>query len=72
MEVIDPNNSDPYLHVDVHSGEHYTSTTKAEKIHYVIVLALYRMLSSPPTLHLSWRQILSVNTIDDEAQKKAT
>ena len=35
MEVIDPNNSDPYLHVmHVHSGEtHYTSTTKAEKIH---------------------------------------
>ena len=35
MEVIDPNNSDPYLHVmHVHSGEtEYTSTTKAEKIH---------------------------------------
>jgi superfamily II DNA or RNA helicase len=35
MEVIDPHNSDPYLHVmHVHSGEtHYTSTTKAEKIH---------------------------------------
>ena len=35
MDVIDPNNSDPYLHVmHVHSGEtHYTSTTKAEKIH---------------------------------------
>ena len=35
MEVIDPNNSDPYLHVmHVHSGEtHYVSTTKAEKIH---------------------------------------
>ena len=35
MEVIDPDNSDPYLHVmHVHSGEtHYTSTTKAEKIH---------------------------------------
>ena len=35
MEVIDPNNNDPYLHVmHVHSGEtHYTSTTKAEKIH---------------------------------------
>ena len=35
MEVIDPNNSDPYLHVmHVHSGEtHYTSTTRAEKIH---------------------------------------
>ena len=35
MEIIDPDNSDPYLHVmHVHSGEtHYTSTTKAEKIH---------------------------------------
>jgi len=35
MEVIDSNNSDPYLHVmHVHSGEtHYTSTTNAEKIH---------------------------------------
>ena len=35
MEVIDPNNSDPYLHVmHVHSGEtHHISTTKAEKIH---------------------------------------
>ena len=34
MEVIDPNNSDPYLHVmHVHSGEtHYTSTTKADRI----------------------------------------
>ena len=31
MEVIDPNNSDPYLHVlHVHSGEtHYTSTTNS-------------------------------------------
>jgi superfamily II DNA or RNA helicase len=35
MEIIDPDNSDHYLHVmHVHSGEtHYTSTTKAEKIH---------------------------------------
>ena len=34
MEVIDSNNSDPYLHVmHVHSGEtHYTSTTKADRI----------------------------------------
>ena len=34
MEVIDPNNSDPYLHVmHVHSGEtHHTSTTNADKI----------------------------------------
>ena len=35
MEVIDPNNSDPYLHVmHVHSGEtHHFSSTKADKIH---------------------------------------
>ena len=35
MEVIDPHNSDPYLHVmHVHSGDtDYTSTTKADKIH---------------------------------------
>ena len=35
MEVIDPDNSDPYLHVmHVHSGEtHHVSTTKADKIH---------------------------------------
>ena len=35
MEVIDPNNSDPYLHVmHVHSGEtHHVSTTKLTKIH---------------------------------------
>ena len=34
MEVIDPHNSDPYLHIlHVHSGEtHYTNTTNAEKI----------------------------------------
>ena len=34
MEVIDPNNSDPHLHVlHVHSGEtHFTSTTNADKI----------------------------------------
>ena len=34
MEIIDPDNSDPYLHVmHVHSGEtHYTSTTNADKI----------------------------------------
>ena len=35
MEIIDPHNSDPYLHVmHVHSGEtQYYSSTKAEKIH---------------------------------------
>jgi superfamily II DNA or RNA helicase len=34
MEVIDPHNSDPYLHIlHVHSGEtHYTSTTNVDKI----------------------------------------
>ena len=34
MEVIDPNNSDPYLHVlHVHSGEtHFASTTNVDKI----------------------------------------
>ena len=34
MEIIDPHNSDPYLHVlHVHSGEtHFTSTTKADRI----------------------------------------
>ena len=69
MEVIDPNNSDPYLHVmHVHSGEtHFTSTTKAEKIHFMqTVLALWvRMLSSsPPTILciVSWRQILRSTT----------
>ena len=35
MEVIDPHNSDPYLHIlHVHSGDtEFTSTTKADKIH---------------------------------------
>jgi len=35
MEVIDPNNSDPYLHVmHVHSGEtHHFSSTKSDSIH---------------------------------------
>ena len=35
LEVLDPHNSDPYLHVmHVHSGEtHHTSTTNPEKIH---------------------------------------
>jgi superfamily II DNA or RNA helicase len=38
MEVIDPHNSDPYLHVmHVHSGEtHYTSTTNSDKIHLYV------------------------------------
>ena len=41
MEVIDPNNSDPYLHVmHVHSGEtHFTSAQlKQTKIHLVCKL----------------------------------
>ena len=35
MEIMDPHNSDPYLHVmHVHSGDtEYTSTTNPEKIH---------------------------------------
>ena len=35
LEILDPHNSDPYLHVmHVHSGEtHFTSTTNPEKIH---------------------------------------
>ena len=35
MEIMDPHNSDPYLHIlHVHSGEtEYTSTTNPEKIH---------------------------------------
>ena len=38
MEITDPNNIDPYLHVlHVHSGEtHYTSTTKSDKIHLFV------------------------------------
>ena len=66
MEVIDPNNSDPYLHVmHVHSGEtHHVSTTKQTKSMLLMqtVLAIWvRMLSSsPPTILsiVSWRQIL--------------
>jgi superfamily II DNA or RNA helicase len=70
MEVIDPNNSDPYLHVmHVHSGEtHYTSTTKAEKIHLyagcarsmgenVIIFTTYN------SLHRIMEADIEVNTI---------
>ena len=70
MEVIDPNNSDPYLHVmHVHSGEtHYTSTTKAEKIHLyancarsmgenVIIFTTYH------SLHRVQEADIEVNTI---------
>ena len=70
MEVIDPNNSDPYLHVmHVHSGEtHYTSTTKADKIHLyagcarsmgenVIIFTTYH------SLHRVMEADIEVNTI---------
>jgi superfamily II DNA or RNA helicase len=70
MEVIDPNNSDPYLHVmHVHSGEtHYVSTTKADKIHLyancartmgenVIIFTTYN------SLHRVMEADIEVNTI---------
>ena len=70
MEVIDPNNSDPYLHVmHVHSGEtHFTSTTNAEKIHLyancarsvgenVIIFTTYH------SLHRVMEADIEVNTI---------
>lgn len=70
MDVIDPNNSDPYLHVmHVHSGEtHYTSTTKADKIHLyagcarsmgenVIIFTTYN------SLHRIMEADIEVNTI---------
>ncbi len=70
MEVIDPNNSDPYLHVmHVHSGEtRYTSTTKADKIHLyagcarsmgenVIIFTTYN------SLHRIMEADIEVNTI---------
>ena len=70
MEVIDPNNSDPYLHViHVHSGEtHFASTTKAEKIHLyancarsvgenVIIFTTYN------SLHRVMEADIEVNTI---------
>ena len=65
MEVIDPNNSDPYLHVlHVHSGEtHFTSTTKLTKsmcMQTVPATWARTASSSPPTILciVSWRQIL--------------
>ena len=70
MEVIDPNNSDPYLHIlHVHSGDvEYTSTTKAEKIHLyancartmgenVIIFTTYH------SLHRVMEADIEVNTI---------
>ena len=70
MEVLDPNNSDPYLHVmHVHSGEtHHVSTTKAEKIHLyancartmgenVIIFTTYN------SLHRIMEADIEVNTI---------
>ena len=65
MEVIDPNNSDPYLHVmHVHSGEtHYVSTTKPTKFTCMqtVPVTWVRTASSLPPIILcivSWRQIL--------------
>ena len=70
MEVIDPNNSNPYLHVlHVHSGEtHFTSTTKTDKIHLytncarsmgenVIIFTTYH------SLHRVMEADIEVNTI---------
>jgi len=70
MEVIDPHNSDPYLHVlHVHSGEtHYTSTTKADRINVfancarnmgenVIIFTTYN------SLHRVMEADIEVNTI---------
>ena len=70
MEIIDPNNSDPYLHVmHVHSGEtRYASTTKADKIHLyagcarsmgenVIIFTTYN------SLHRIMEADIEVNTI---------
>ena len=70
MEITDPNNIDPYLHVlHVHSGEtHYTSTTKAEKIHLfancarsmgenIIIFTTYH------SLHRVMEADIEVNTI---------
>ena len=70
MEVIDPHNSDPYLHIlHVHSGEtHYTSTTKADRINVfancarnmgenVIIFTTYN------SLHRVMEADIEVNTI---------
>ncbi len=70
LEVVDPHNSNPYLHVmHVHSGEtHFTSTTKAEKIHLyascarsmgenVIIFTTYH------SLHRVMEADIEVNTI---------
>ena len=54
MEVIDPDNSDPYLHVmHVHSGEtHYTSAQlNAEKIHLYMLIVLATMGENCYHLH---------------------
>ena len=70
MEVIDPNNSDPYLHVmHVHSGEtHHTSTTNPEKIHlYANVARAYGENVIIFTTYNSLRRVMEadieVNTI---------
>ena len=70
MEIIDPNNSDPYLHVmHVHSGEtRYTSTTKADKIHLYAGCARSMgenviIFTSYHSLHRVMEADIEVNTI---------
>ena len=71
MEVIDPNNSDPYLHVlHVHSGEtHSLAQLKQRKDSnfMLTVLALWArtLSSSPPTILciVSWSADIEVNNI---------
>ena len=70
MEVLDPNNSDPYLHVmHVHSGEtHYTSTTNAEKINLYVNCARTMgenviIFTTYHSLHRIMEADVEVNTI---------
>ena len=65
MEVIDPNNSDPYLHVmHVHSGEtHYTAPRIPKRLTCMqtVPVTWVRTASSLPPIILCivlWRQIL--------------
>ena len=80
MELIDPNNSDSYLHVmHVHSGEtHYFSSTKPDQIHLyagtarsmgenMIIFTTYH------SLHRVMEADIEVNTIYfDEAHNSVT
>ena len=70
MEVLDPNNADPYLHVmHVHSGEtHYTSTTNAEKINLYVNCARTMgenvvIFTTYHSLHRIMEADVEVNTI---------